>query len=194
VDNWPYSSADVPACRQSSRPDRQEHIGSVSFVVSFGYVQNHSTNTTQRRQPRSRTLSSFAEPRRTGSESVEGGSRSQPARERPSDEMSDNRHRQRWTPADTHGQSAAGHTRCGAGSPRRNLASGRRGQRAYEQDGNQASHTSPRHLGGSTHCELTFLTLGMRPLASHKYWDPRRRRGVLSFTSRARDKHPARYP
>ena len=29
--------------------------------------------------------------------------------ERPSDELSDNRHRQRWTPADTHGRSAAGH-------------------------------------------------------------------------------------
>jgi len=49
--------------------------------------------------------------------------------ERPSDELSDNRHRQRWTPADTHGRSAAGHACCSAGSTRRNLASGRRGRR-----------------------------------------------------------------
>ena len=48
---------------------------------------------------------------------------------RPSDKVSDNRHRQRWTPADTPRRSAAGHTCCGAGSPRRNLASGRRGRR-----------------------------------------------------------------
>jgi len=39
-----------------------------------------------------------------------------------------NRHRQRWTPADTRGRSAAGHACYGAGSPRRNLASGRRGR------------------------------------------------------------------
>ena len=35
-------------------------------------------------------------------------SRSRPARERPSDELSDNRHRQRWTPAGAHGRSAPG--------------------------------------------------------------------------------------
>jgi hypothetical protein len=44
------------------------------------------------------------------------------------DKPSDNRHRQRWTPADNNGRSATGHARCGAGSPRRNLASGRRGR------------------------------------------------------------------
>ena len=65
-------------------------------------------------------------------------SRSRPARGRPSDEVSDNRHRQRWTPADIHGRSAAGHARCGAGSPRRNLASGRRGQQS-------SSRCSPQH-------------------------------------------------
>ena len=43
-----------------------------------------------------------------------------------SDEVSDNRHGHRRTSADTHGRSAAGHTRCDARSPRRNLASGRR--------------------------------------------------------------------
>ncbi len=54
--------------------------------------------------------------------------RSRPTRGRPSGEVSDYRHRQRWTPADTHGRSAASHACCGAGSPRRNLASGRRGR------------------------------------------------------------------
>ena len=46
-----------------------------------------------------------------------------------SDEVSDNRHRQRWTPADTHGRSVPGQACCGAGSPRLYLASGRRGRR-----------------------------------------------------------------
>ena len=55
-------------------------------------------------------------------------SRSRPLRERPSDEVSDNRHRQRWTPADTHGRPVAGQLSCDAGSPRLYLASGRRGQ------------------------------------------------------------------
>ena len=40
-----------------------------------------------------------------------------------SDEVSDNRHGQRWTSADTHGRSAAGHACCDAGSPCRDLAS-----------------------------------------------------------------------
>jgi hypothetical protein len=48
------------------------------------------------------------------------------ARERPSDEVNDNRHRQRWTSVDTSGRSAAGHACCAAGSQRRNLASGRK--------------------------------------------------------------------
>jgi hypothetical protein len=38
-------------------------------------------------------------------ESTWDGSRSRLARERPSDELSDNHHRRRWTPADTHGRS-----------------------------------------------------------------------------------------
>ena len=49
--------------------------------------------------------------------------------QRLSDQVSDNRHGQRWTPADIHGRSVAGHACCGAGSPRLNLASGRRGRR-----------------------------------------------------------------
>ena len=44
-----------------------------------------------------------------------------------SDEVSDNRHGQRRTSADPHGRSAAGHRRCGAGSERLYLGSGRRG-------------------------------------------------------------------
>ena len=35
---------------------------------------------------------------------VGDSSRSRPARERPSDQVSDNRHRQQWTPADTYGR------------------------------------------------------------------------------------------
>lgn len=53
-----------------------------------------------------------------------------PARERPSDKVSDNRHRQWWTPADKRGRSAAGYEYYGTGSPRRSLASGRRGHRS----------------------------------------------------------------
>jgi len=57
------------------------------------------------------------------------------ARERPSDQMSDNRHRQRWTPADVDGRCFPGRTcRC-PDSPPRDLASGRRGRRrAAEAD------------------------------------------------------------
>jgi hypothetical protein len=51
------------------------------------------------------------------------------AHARLSDEVSDNRHGHRRTPADISGRSAAGHTRCGAGSKRLYLASGRRGRR-----------------------------------------------------------------
>jgi hypothetical protein len=57
------------------------------------------------------------------------GSRSQAARERPSDKMTDNRHGQRWTLADTHGRSVLGKRCCGAGRPPLDLASGRRGRR-----------------------------------------------------------------
>jgi hypothetical protein len=42
--------------------------------------------------------------------------------------VSDNRHRQRWTPADTDGRSVPGQARCSAGSRRQYLASGRRGR------------------------------------------------------------------
>ena len=45
-----------------------------------------------------------------------------------SDEVSDNRDRQRWTPADTHGRSVPGQACCGAGSLHLYLASGRRGR------------------------------------------------------------------
>ena len=47
-----------------------------------------------------------------------------------SDQVSDNRLGQRWTPADTHGRSVAGQGCYGAGSPHLYLASGRRGHTA----------------------------------------------------------------
>ena len=44
---------------------------------------------------------------------------------RPGDQMSDNRNRQQWTPADADGRSFPGQTCCRAGSPCPHLASGR---------------------------------------------------------------------
>ncbi len=71
----------------------------------------------------------YAGPSRADLEKRVGdSSRSRPPREWPSDEVSDNRHRQRWTPVDTCGRSAAGHACYDAGRPRRNLASGRTGR------------------------------------------------------------------
>ena len=43
--------------------------------------------------------------------------------------MSNNRHHQRWTPADVYGRTFPGHAHRSAGSARRDLASGRRSQR-----------------------------------------------------------------
>ena len=48
--------------------------------------------------------------------------------QRLSDQVSDNRHGRRRTPADIHGRSVPGQACCDAGSPGRYLASGRRGQ------------------------------------------------------------------
>ena len=69
---------------------------------------------------------------------------SRPHAPRLSDEVSDNRHGQRWTSADTHGWSAAGHACCGAGSPRLYLASGRRGPRPRARDGPDGGSTRDR--------------------------------------------------
>jgi hypothetical protein len=74
------------------------------------------------------SLSAYHTQARRSGKRLGDRNRSRPTRGRPSDEMSDNRHRQRWTSADIHGRSVAGHACCGAGSPRRNLASGRRGE------------------------------------------------------------------
>lgn len=81
-------------------------------------------------------------------ESVWDSSRSRPTRERLSNQMSNNRHRQQWTPADTHGQSVPGHACCGAGSPRLYLASGRRGQCQHAH--RRGSHCSLVKLPGPT--------------------------------------------
>jgi hypothetical protein len=48
--------------------------------------------------------------------------------ERPSNQVSNNRHRQWWTPMDSHGRSIAAQACSDADSPRQYLASGRRGQ------------------------------------------------------------------
>jgi hypothetical protein len=61
-----------------------------------------------------------------------------------SDEVSDNRHGQRWTSADTCGRSAAGHAFCGAGSPCLYSASGRRGRRFKSGHPDQENPSSER--------------------------------------------------
>ncbi len=92
----------------------------------------------------------------------EDSGRSRPSatvRERPSDEQSDNRHRQRQTPVDMHGRSAAGHGCCRAGRPRRNLASGRRGRliaesgRIRTDDG--AKHSQARRSLSCRSCRVS---------------------------------------
>jgi hypothetical protein len=67
--------------------------------------------------------------------------------------MSDNRHRQWWTPADTGGRSVPGQACCGAGSPRGNLASGRRGRRfkSGHPDRKTAGHEAYRDLPFALH-------------------------------------------
>jgi hypothetical protein len=50
------------------------------------------------------------------------------AHERPSNQVSNNRHRQQWTPADADGRSFPGQACRSAGSLHHDLASGRRGQ------------------------------------------------------------------
>jgi hypothetical protein len=76
--------------------------------------------------------------------------------------MSDNRHGQRWTSADTHGRSAAGHARYAAGSARLYLASGRRGQRfglhSSSQRDPRLSATPALHL----RCVAEFSRTGSR--------------------------------
>ena len=68
----------------------------VSFLVSFAYVQSRSARTTEDAHSRSRTLLTFAELSPADLESVLGGQRSfATVRERPSDELSGSRHRQR---------------------------------------------------------------------------------------------------
>ena len=46
----------------------------VSFIVSFSYVRRHPAHTTRDRQPRSRTLLNYGEPKPTDLESVLGAS------------------------------------------------------------------------------------------------------------------------
>jgi hypothetical protein len=62
--------------------------------------------------------------------------------ERPSNEVSNNRHRQRWTPADTRRRPIPGQACCGAGSPHRDLASGRRGHASAASVAAASSNTS----------------------------------------------------
>lgn len=57
-------------------------------------------------------------------------------REIASNQLSNNRHHQRWTPADADGRSFAGQAHCLAGSSHRNLASGRRGRLDLLASGN----------------------------------------------------------
>jgi hypothetical protein len=131
----------------------------VSFPVSFAYVRNRSARTAEDGQLRSQTVMTYAGPYRADLESVWGSSRSRPARERPSDKVSDNRHGQRWTPADAHGRSVPGQGCCGAGSPRLYLASGRRGRRF------KSGHPDPRNRRVTWYpvaCGLLWLSFDVR--------------------------------
>ena len=108
--------------------DGGQGVAAVSILVSFAAVRGCPQRNGPGRSARSQTRLTRREHTPTDLENVRGSSRSRPARERPSDKVSDNRHEQRWTPADTHGRSVPGQGYCGAGSPRLYLASGRRGQ------------------------------------------------------------------
>jgi hypothetical protein len=120
----PYCGSHAPRARTGgkAKPIRSQHDRSTTALL-------------QRTGDRgSRTLLSYYRLSRTDTESARGdSSRSQAARERPSDtKVSDNRHGQRWTSADTRGRSIAAHACYGAGSPRLYLASGRRGHVQHE--------------------------------------------------------------
>jgi hypothetical protein len=64
--------------------------------------------------------------------------------------VSDNRHRQRWTPADTYGRSAANQACCGASSPRLYLASDE------EAAGSNPGHPDHKAAGQKTSDDLRF--------------------------------------
>ena len=70
------------------------------------------------------------------------------------DQASGNRHSQQWTPADIHGRSVPGHVCCGAGSPHRNLASGRR-NRARQVERSSSCHAA--------HCAVPAPETGKDP-------------------------------
>ena len=82
--------------------------------------------------------------------------------------MSNHRHRQRWTPADTHGRSIPAQACCAAGSPRQYLASGRRGCQRYIRD------VKVRLLALSLAAWVAFYgwvyIVSMRDQGSTPYW------------------------
>jgi hypothetical protein len=65
--------------------------------------------------------------------------------ERPSNQVSNNHHRQRWTPANTHGRSIPAQACCDAGCPCQFLTSGRRGPPRPPTPGRRAGLDHPRH-------------------------------------------------
>jgi hypothetical protein len=86
------------------------------------------------------------------------------AHERPIDELSDNRHWQRWTPTDTHGQYAPGWACNGAGSPPRYLASGRRGQRSGSRSSSQRNPRLSAYAAHMPRCVAEFSRIRSRRL------------------------------
>jgi hypothetical protein len=100
----------------------------VSSLVSFSYVRPGSPGHSRPCHRRSQTATTHGEHGPTDLESVWVASVANAACERPSNQVSNNRHRQQWTPTDADGQSFPGQARRSAGSRHRNLASGRRGQ------------------------------------------------------------------
>lgn len=68
------ASGSFPSVRAADLPAGVDHQRAdpalVSFVVSFGYVRNRSECPTEDGQPRSRTVATYAVPRRADLESV----------------------------------------------------------------------------------------------------------------------------
>ena len=127
-------SVSPPSCNASGRASGGHNEGT-SLREDAGYDEKCRDEKTQVRKvaedlPQGRGCPALFHPGVERVPDLESGQGTAVARDGlPSDELSHNRHRQRWTPADTHGRSAPGWACNGAGSPRRYLASGRRGQR-----------------------------------------------------------------
>ena len=103
--------------------------------------------------------------------------------------MSNNRHHQRWTPADTDGRSLPSQACRNAGSPHRDLASGRRGHHEEATSTAELGRRSTRRRplrGARGRAPAPGLSLGEAPQNARR--PPRLRPPQISQA------HPARRP